>query len=272
MLRRNFIALLGGAAVLRPLAGAAQSTIPVIGLVDSGSPQRSARVRPRSATISLAFDDPAFQAPPLFDRGGFGHACHEAAAPVRSFDITQREGILARYLEPVLQQLVREGILVGIRGPAGGYRLARPAEQISIGDIVRVVDGLEAGEDPMADPAESVLGRAVGGVAGRRDAQVGGDIDRRASPERAAGIAPRVQPGAAHCAAGYACNPERGGQPRRDLVPVNSKKCDAGIRHRPTGRRRPSERKLSGPAAVLFSPSSQLCSIPAAPHTHNLVS
>src|SRR5438477_12833260 len=29
-----------------------------------------------------------------------------------------------------------------------------------------------------------------------------------------------------------------------DLVPVNSKKCDAGIRHRPTGKRRPSERKL----------------------------
>jgi Rrf2 family iron-sulfur cluster assembly transcriptional regulator len=88
-------------------------------------------------------------------------ACHEGAAPVRSVDITQREGIPARYLEPVLQQLVREKILTGIRGPAGGYRLARPAEQISVGDIVRIVEALEAAEDPMADPAGSVLGLEV---------------------------------------------------------------------------------------------------------------
>jgi len=88
-------------------------------------------------------------------------ACHEGPAPVRSVDITQREGIPARYLEPVLQQLVRENILTGIRGPAGGYRLARPAEEISVGDIVRTVQRTETGEDPMADPAESVLGLEV---------------------------------------------------------------------------------------------------------------
>jgi Rrf2 family protein len=88
-------------------------------------------------------------------------ACHEGPAPVRSVDITQREGIPARYLEPVLQELVHENILIGIRGPAGGYRLARPPEQISIGDIVRIVQRTETGEDPMADPAESVLGLEV---------------------------------------------------------------------------------------------------------------
>jgi len=88
-------------------------------------------------------------------------ACHEGPAPVRSVDITQREGIPARYLEPVLQELVRDNILTGIRGPAGGYRLARPAEEISVGDIVRIVQRTEAGEDPMADPAESVLALEV---------------------------------------------------------------------------------------------------------------
>ena len=41
-------------------------------------------------------------------------ACHERPAPVRSVDVTQREGIPARYLEPVLQELVRENILIGI--------------------------------------------------------------------------------------------------------------------------------------------------------------
>ena len=49
-------------------------------------------------------------------------AYNGSAAPVRSAEITEREGIPRRYLEPVLQELVREGILVGIRGPSGGYR------------------------------------------------------------------------------------------------------------------------------------------------------
>jgi Rrf2 family protein len=88
-------------------------------------------------------------------------ACNEGPAPVRSVDIAQREAIPARYLEPVLQELVRENILTGIRGPAGGYRLRRPAEEISVGDIVRTVQRTETGEDPMADPAESVLGLEV---------------------------------------------------------------------------------------------------------------
>src|SRR5207244_510782 len=50
--------------------------------------------------------------------------------PVRSVEITEREGIPRRYLEPVLQELVREGILVGIRGPSGGYRLAREGRRL----------------------------------------------------------------------------------------------------------------------------------------------
>ena len=81
--------------------------------------------------------------------------------PVRSDEITAREGIPRRYLEPVLQELVREGILVGIRGPSGGYRLARERRRISLGDIVRTVRNLETGEDPITDPAGSALGHEV---------------------------------------------------------------------------------------------------------------
>src|ERR1043166_3177064 len=40
-----------------------------------------------------------------------------------------------------------------------------------------------------------------------------------------------------------------------DLVPVNSKKCEAGVRHRPTGNRRPSERKLMMGAPLGKAPS-----------------
>lgn len=45
--------------------------------------------------------------------------------PVQSRDITKRQGIPQRYLEQVMQHLVHAGILKGVRGPRGGYRLAR---------------------------------------------------------------------------------------------------------------------------------------------------
>jgi Rrf2 family iron-sulfur cluster assembly transcriptional regulator len=88
-------------------------------------------------------------------------ACNQGESPVRSIDITQREGIPARYLEPVLQGLVRNGILVGIRGPAGGYRLARAAEDISLGDIVRIFQAVDTQEGSDADLSGSVSGREV---------------------------------------------------------------------------------------------------------------
>jgi Rrf2 family transcriptional regulator, iron-sulfur cluster assembly transcription factor len=81
--------------------------------------------------------------------------------PVRSVEITERQGIPRRYLEPVLQELVRHGILLGIRGPSGGYRLARERRLVTLGDIVRTVRGLETAEDPISDPAGSALGHEV---------------------------------------------------------------------------------------------------------------
>src|ERR1700757_879595 len=73
-------------------------------------------------------------------------------APVRSSEITERQGIPRRYLEPVLQELVRHKILLGIRGPSGGYRLARERRRISLGDIVRTLRGLETAEGPKRRP------------------------------------------------------------------------------------------------------------------------
>ena len=52
-------------------------------------------------------------------------AVHSGPDPVQSRDITARQGIPQRYLEQVMQLLVRASILRGVRGPKGGYRLAR---------------------------------------------------------------------------------------------------------------------------------------------------
>jgi Rrf2 family protein len=81
--------------------------------------------------------------------------------PVQSSEITRRQGIPRRYLEQVLQQLVREGILAGVRGPRGGYRLARERRRISIGEIVRVVRAMEGAADPAEEPTGSPLGRTI---------------------------------------------------------------------------------------------------------------
>jgi len=81
--------------------------------------------------------------------------------PVQSGEITRRQGIPRRYLEQVLQQLVRAGVLAGVRGPRGGYRLARERRRITLGEIVRVVRSLDGSEDPLESEGGAELGRQV---------------------------------------------------------------------------------------------------------------
>ena len=59
--------------------------------------------------------------------------------PVQAREIAQRQGVSDRFLEPVMQSLVRAKLLNGQRGPRGGYTLAKDAGEITIGSIVRVV-------------------------------------------------------------------------------------------------------------------------------------
>lgn len=66
-------------------------------------------------------------------------ALRAGPAPVQSAELTERQGIPRRYLEQVLQQLVRANILVGVRGPRGGYRLARERRRITLGEITRAL-------------------------------------------------------------------------------------------------------------------------------------
>src|SRR5215468_1282645 len=81
--------------------------------------------------------------------------------PVQAKEITARQGVPRRYLEQVMQQLVRAGVLKGVRGPRGGYRLARERRRITAADVVRVVQSKdEDGEEAMA-ASESELGRKI---------------------------------------------------------------------------------------------------------------
>jgi Rrf2 family protein len=55
--------------------------------------------------------------------------------------IAQAQDIPLNFLENILRDLRRAGIVESRRGQAGGYALARPAEQISIADVIRAVEG-----------------------------------------------------------------------------------------------------------------------------------
>jgi Rrf2 family protein len=79
--------------------------------------------------------------------------------PVQSKDITERQGIQSRYLEQVLQFLVKRGILKGVRGPKGGYTLARERRRMTLGDVLRVVEALGHEDDKMDSISE--LGEKV---------------------------------------------------------------------------------------------------------------
>jgi Rrf2 family protein len=69
------------------------------------------------------------------------HAAQSAGAPVSVGTLASRQALPRKFLEAILGDLRRAGIVVSQRGPNGGYTLSRPAAQISLGDIFRVVDG-----------------------------------------------------------------------------------------------------------------------------------
>lgn len=56
-------------------------------------------------------------------------------------DIAEQERVPRKFLEAILGELTKDGLLVSQRGRGGGYRLARPADTITFGQVVRLIDG-----------------------------------------------------------------------------------------------------------------------------------
>lgn len=79
-------------------------------------------------------------------------------------DVAQRKEIPQKYLEQILLNLKNDGILVSKRGVGGGYMLSRPPESISLGQIIRAVEGSLAplncvsASSPMNCPDEASCG------------------------------------------------------------------------------------------------------------------
>ena len=88
-------------------------------------------------------------------------ALNGGGALVQSADITARQGIPPRYLEPILQKLGRSGVLVGVRGPGGGYRLARERRRITLWQLV---DAMRSEAEAAAEPNSNTLANALADI------------------------------------------------------------------------------------------------------------
>lgn len=80
--------------------------------------------------------------------------------PAQTRSFTESKGVGQRYLEKVMQKLVRAGILKGRRGPGGGYVLARERRRIAVGEVVRLVESVSRRSES-SDPADSPLAEQV---------------------------------------------------------------------------------------------------------------
>ncbi len=76
--------------------------------------------------------------------------------PISIGEIAKAQSIPARFLEAILAQMKRAGLVESRRGNEGGYVLARPPARISVGDVLRVVQGT------LADPDTAGHGAAGG--------------------------------------------------------------------------------------------------------------
>lgn len=67
-------------------------------------------------------------------------AIHYDQGPITLADISQRQRISLSYLEQLFSRLRKNGLVESARGPGGGYRLARPSEDVYVAEIITAVD------------------------------------------------------------------------------------------------------------------------------------
>jgi Rrf2 family iron-sulfur cluster assembly transcriptional regulator len=79
-------------------------------------------------------------------------ALHQKKGPVTLADISTQQSISISYLEQLFARLRQHELVVGMRGPGGGYNLARPANSITIAQVLHAVDDLvKLGVNPLTE-------------------------------------------------------------------------------------------------------------------------
>jgi Rrf2 family protein len=102
---------------------------------------------------------------------------HGNGEPVRIRDIADQHDIPSRFLVQILLQLKSAGLVASVRGASGGYQLAKEPEEITLGDVMAVVDsqwGKVSGGNPTESPTSRVLYSVWQQVADRENEVLGG--------------------------------------------------------------------------------------------------
>ncbi len=88
-------------------------------------------------------------------------ALHARGRPVSSRELAKRYDLPPRRLESLLQALVRAGILKSVRGPSGGYELARERRRLTMAEILRAALGAEGESEDGARPRRAALDATI---------------------------------------------------------------------------------------------------------------
>ncbi len=109
----------------------------------------------------------------------FDLAVQDSPDPIKIADIAKRQSIPQKFLELILASLKQGGFVNSKRGAEGGYLLARPAETITVGEVLRYVEGNKASKSDRAK------GSALSDFWDRVDSAMSNVIDRTSFAELA---------------------------------------------------------------------------------------
>lgn len=90
-------------------------------------------------------------------RYGLRALCHVAHRGYASAQvIAERQAIPSRYLEEIIGELRRAGLVIGKRGPRGGYKLAKPPEEIAVSDVLRALATANGSTSSTGEPQDEI--------------------------------------------------------------------------------------------------------------------
>lgn len=87
-------------------------------------------------------------------------AMNSGSGPVPVKDVARREQLSDKYLEQIIIQLSKAGLVHSVRGAGGGYLLASPAQEITVGQILRAVEGSLSPTDCVGDDEDKCCAQA----------------------------------------------------------------------------------------------------------------
>jgi Rrf2 family cysteine metabolism transcriptional repressor len=106
-------------------------------------------------------------------------ALQPSGEPVKIADVARRQKIPQKFLELILASLKQGGFVESRRGAEGGYRLARPANEITVGDVLKFVEEGRRSKSQAGDPFNDVWRRVDGAVSDILDHTTFAELARR---------------------------------------------------------------------------------------------